>query len=178
MTARPLADGWVDERSDAVFRRVLDPYRAKRSIYLTSARVALDEGRVHGQGTFSIQESAYIDDTGHFNAAEFIISYNQLMYYSLAVTVKDHLLPAFSSWSLEDYWARQLPDVLIHKQASTFSRPINARAYTGEFVITELSTRSSGRGLLWLNTEVNFRDDDAGRAVGTVALALVNIPRP
>ena len=39
---------------------------------------------ITGKGRFSIPESCYIDSTGHFNAVEFNICYNQLAYVLFA----------------------------------------------------------------------------------------------
>lgn len=162
---------------DAVFRRAMDPYRARGAIYLTAARVSRgDEGGLRAAGEFRIDSSSYIDDTGHFNAAEFVICYNQLMYVSLAASVQRGLLPQLSGWSLEDYWERQLPDVLIHSLASTFSRPIDPRGFRAEFAVTGVSERALGRGMLRLDTEIRFEDDAGGRARGAVGLVLVNVP--
>ncbi|MGW6540873.1 FcoT family thioesterase [Streptomyces sp. NPDC055051] len=52
-----------------------------------------------GSGMFTIPEPCYIDDTGHFNAVEFNICYNQLAYYTLAAMIRDrvHGCPTSSS---------------------------------------------------------------------------------
>jgi len=171
-----FSTGQLDDR-EPVFHRAVNPYRAKGCIYLTGAEVTRsEEGQVASRGQFRIGESCYIDDTGHFNAAEFVICYNQLMYTTLAVAVQHSLLPAFSHWTLDDYWARQLPDVLIHKLTSSYQRPIDARGFRADFTITSLSTRALSRGMLTLETSIRFEDDNGGRAKGEVALALVNAP--
>src|SRR5882757_9200074 len=66
--------------SDAFTAEILKPYRAHAK-YLKSAEITQfseravqdstsDESLVTGIGRFSIPESCYIDDTGHFNAVE------------------------------------------------------------------------------------------------------------
>jgi FcoT-like thioesterase domain len=65
---------------------VLQPYRANAKYlhaaeltYVRSDAAANDEASlVVGRGHFTIPASCYIDDTGHFNAVEFNICYNQL----------------------------------------------------------------------------------------------------
>ncbi|WP_298088354.1 FcoT family thioesterase [uncultured Corynebacterium sp.] len=173
---------------DALFHRCLDPYRAKDCIYLKSSSVdvcaelpvdgagATGPAAIVGRGTFRIGESCYIDDTGHFNAAEFVISYNQLMYMSLCEAVASGRNPIFRGWTIDDYWARQLPDVLIQQLDTRYSRPINARDYRAEFRVTGLDVSRLDRGILKLRTEIEFSDDHGGRARGTVLLALTNTP--
>lgn len=183
---------------DPLFHRCLNPYRAKDCIYLKSSSVevcadlpvegvgaAADAGAgadgggpaaIVGRGTFSIGESCYIDDTGHFNAAEFVISYNQLMYMSLCETIASGRNPIFLGWTIDDYWARQLPDVLIQQLDTRYSRPINARSYRAEFRVTGVDVSRLDRGILKLRTEIEFSDDDGGRARGSILLALTNVP--
>lgn len=183
------ADAIVRTDDDALFHRCMNPYRAKDCIYLTSSRVDVCADRpvdgvatsfgpagLVGHGTFRIKESCYIDDTGHFNAAEFVISYNQLMYMSLCETVASGANPVFEGWTIDDYWARQLPDVLIQQLDTRYSQPINARDYRAEFRVTGIDTSRLDRGILKLRTEVEFTDDHGGRARGQVLLALTNAP--
>jgi FcoT-like thioesterase domain len=66
---------------------ILRPYK-QNATYLKSAEIThvndksaispgtADHKLVSGKGRFSIPESCYIDDTGHFNAVEFNICYN------------------------------------------------------------------------------------------------------
>lgn len=165
---------------DALFDRVMEPYRAKKAIYLRTLEVVVpEEGSdepVIGRGTFRIDESSYIDDTGHFNAAEFIMSYNQLMYATIAAVIDEDASPLFAGWSIGDYWERQLPDVLIQEFWSRYSRPINARDYRAEFVLGTRDTSRAERGIIKFDTSVEFTDDTGGRARGTVLLALTNTP--
>src|SRR5882724_11344285 len=76
--------------SDTLVADILKPYRP-HARYLRSAQIthfrdkaaegiAANKGLVTAAGRFSIPESCYIDDTGHFNAVEFNICYNQLAY--------------------------------------------------------------------------------------------------
>lgn len=185
----PAAVATVRTDDDALFHRCMNPYRAKDCIYLTSSEVEVRADHpvdgvaasagpagIVGRGTFRIGESCYIDDTGHFNAAEFVISYNQLMYMSLCETVASGANPVFEGWTIDDYWARQLPDVLIQQLDTRYSRPINARDYRAEFRVTGVDTSRLDRGILKLRTEVEFTDDHGGRARGQVLLALTNTP--
>lgn len=184
MTAPP-----VRTDDDALFHQCMDPYRAKDCIYLTSSEVevradhpvhglspAVGPAGIVGRGTFRIAESCYIDDTGHFNAAEFVISYNQLMYMSLCEAVASGANPVFAGWTIDDWWARQLPNVLIQQLDTRYSRPINARGYRAEFRVTGIDDSRLDRGILKLRTEIEFSDDDGGRARGTVLLALTDTP--
>lgn len=183
------ADAIIRTDDDALFHRCMNPYRAKDCIYLTSSRVDVCADRpvdgvetsfgpagLVGHGTFRIKESCYIDDTGHFNAAEFVISYNQLMYMTLCEAIASGRNPIFGGWTIDDFWVRQLPDVLIQQLDTRYSRPIDARGYRAEFRVTGLDVSRLERGILKLRTEIQFSDDAGGRARGQVLLALANTP--
>ncbi|WP_326553922.1 FcoT family thioesterase [Micromonospora sp. NBC_01813] len=133
---------------------------------------------VHGrrtEGRLAIPESCYIDDTGHLNAVEVSICYNQLLYTALGAAVRDRTEPALAHWTLDDYWRRRLPDVLIVKSTNEFRRPLDPRSFVGQLTIERVIART-----LWVDREplisidTGFRFTDAGRglAVGTARVAI------
>jgi (3R)-3-[(carboxylmethyl)amino]fatty acid synthase len=143
--------------------------------YLTAMTVSVVDGQVRGQATLAIGESCYIDDTGHLNAVEVNIGYNQLLYYAIAMSVRERLGPIFSTWTMADYWRRQLPDILITKLVSRFRWPINSRGFFGEFELTHAAQRRlnpSSPPLIMLDTAFRFWDDHRGRADGEVTVAI------
>ena len=81
------------------------------------------------KGDFAIEESCYIDDTGHFNSVEINICYNKIFYVLIANMLQNHLLMKMSDWDLEIYKRRQLSDFLITRFSSTFRKPVDARAF-------------------------------------------------
>ncbi|MCV7174599.1 FcoT family thioesterase [Mycolicibacterium sphagni] len=162
---------------DAVLlNRTMTPYVGKDTIYLKSATVARRGAAIVGDGELGFEQSCYIEETGHFNAVEFIISYNQLFYYTLAASVRDQLIPELTGWTMDDYWQRQLPSVLISKMATRFRQPINARAYHGRLSITDIEFRRRTRPLLALQTTIEFTDDGIGSALGEFEIVLVDLP--
>ncbi|NJP70932.1 FcoT family thioesterase [Streptomyces sp. C1-2] len=157
--------------------RVLVPYK-EHCKYLKSAEVTTSAGLSCAQGVFAIQESCYIDDTGHLNSVEVNIAYNQLMYYLVAKSVKEGLLTGFEAWTLDDFWRHQLPDILIARFASNFRRPVNPRHFTGEMEFRSVARRAPGGGSPFLHAQTVFRYQDAhgGRCDGEATLAFVNVP--
>lgn len=159
---------------------VLAPYKP-HCRYLHQAVVEVPGGEgplVLARGEFGIPESCYIDDTGHFNSVEFNLCYNQLVYTLMAQCVAADLLPAFSAWTVDEYLARQLPDVLIHEFSSKFKRPMDMRRFTGEVAIAEARDR---RRFLFLRTTCRFWDEAGGESEGEISLAIVDraaVPAP
>lgn len=121
-------------------------------------------------GDFSIPDSCYIQDTGHFNAVEFNICYNQLMYVMLAYLIQNKLLN-LHDWDLDIYQRCQLSDCLIVNLSSTFKKPINAKNFQGQVAIDKCSKRGN---LILLKTQCAFYDRKEGRSEGNVTLAILN----
>jgi hypothetical protein len=171
----PLSD-YLDD--DAVLlNRTMTPYVAKDTIYLKEATVEKRHDAIVGTGELGFERSCYIDETGHFNAVEFIISYNQLFYFTLAASVRDQLIPELAGWTMDDYWQRQLPSVLISKMATRFRQPINSRSYRGVLTITDVEFRNRSRPLLALQTTIEFSDAGIGSAVGELEIVVVDLPK-
>ena len=115
--------------SDALLASVLEPYKPGCRYLEHAVATFSDDGppaRMHGR--LAIPESWYIDDTGHFNAIEFNICYNQMIYALMAQCVVSGVTEPFGAMSLDEYLRRQLPDVLIHDFQSRFRQPMRAAA--------------------------------------------------
>lgn len=165
-----------EHRDEVLLARVLRCYKPNCR-YLKSATVTVEDGRVHSHGVFEIPASCYIDDTGHLNAAEVNICFSQMLYYVIAMSVRERLGPVFSGWTMEEYWARQLPDILITRFSSSFRWPINPRRFFGEleFVsVTQRRLRPDSGPLISLDTTFGCRDDDQGRSTSEVKVAIVS----
>lgn len=159
---------------DALLQRVLTPY-FPNCRYLRSAEAVFDAGGDGPpallRGVLAIPSSCYIDDTGHFNSVEFNICYNQLVYTLMAQCVVSGVTEPFAAMSLDEYLARQLPDVLIHDFASKFRQPMCIERFYGEVRIDEVRDR---RRFLFVRTSVRFWDDADGSSEGSVSLAIVD----
>jgi acyl carrier protein len=161
--------------------QVLRPYRSYTS-YLKSADVTVteipaDRGGLSARCEFEIPHSCYIDDTGHFNSVELNICYNQMLYYVLAEAIRSGLLTSFRTWTLEDYWRRQLPDVLITDFRSAFKRQMSGRRFSAEL---EVDSVAEWRGndlygpLIVLHTSCRFWDEQGGNCYAEVKIAVTS----
>ncbi len=177
-------DQRVYPTDEELLHRVLTPYRGKRCEYLKSATVTRegdprDGGRLTAACSFHIPESCYIDDTGHFNAVEFNICYNQMAYYVMAKSVKESLLEPFSRWTAEQFWARQLADVYITDFRSSFRKAMRGRNFRGEIEIVDVAEWDANDlrdALVIMRTRCRFWDEHGGVSTGEVAAAVTNPP--
>ncbi|MFI7002568.1 FcoT family thioesterase [Nocardia sp. NPDC050175] len=149
--------------------------------YLRELTVEALGEQASATGTFEISESCYIDATGHLNSVEVNICYNQMLYQTIAVLVRHRVGPLFGDWTMDDYWRRQLPDILITRLDSEYRRPIDPRRFYGEFALGGSQERTStvdGAPFTSLDTSFRFWDDNGGQCAGTVRLAIVSAARP
>jgi hypothetical protein len=120
-------------------------------------------------GDLSIGESCYIDSTGHFNAVEFQICANQLMYAMGAECARRHILSAFWSIDLDGFYERQLPNVLITNVKATFRRVVNPRRFHARLALDR--SYVIGDRAFW-ECSVAYTDDEDGLADGTIVVTL------
>ncbi|MED5813224.1 FcoT family thioesterase [Mycolicibacterium sp. 050232] len=156
--------------------KVLDPYSYKGCRYLIDADYKATENSVFALGNFTIAESAYIRSTGHFNAAELILCFNQLAYSAFAPAIVNGVIPQLRGWSLEDYFNYQLPSMLIKTMSSRFRRPINAQKFSARLLCKDFEVIERRVRYLKVPCAIEFWDDGGGNASATVELAALNIP--
>lgn len=173
----------IDNVSQELLNTFLQPYKEDCK-YLKKAQFqqpALSENTKNAgnnkpglwlmKGEFSIPDSCYIDDTGHFNSVEFNICYNQIIYILIAYLIENKLLEPMNDWTLEEYKHRQLSDFLIVKFSSTFKKPINSNHFQGTLSINKVSVRGD---LIMLKTSCAYYDDNGGWSEGDVTIAILN----
>ncbi len=167
------------DTDDPLLAEVLRPYkphcRYLRSARVTAAGEPRSGGRVTARCELGIAESCYIEDTGHFNSVEFNISYNQMMYYIIAKSVKDGLMSPFSGWTMDQYRQRQLGSILIAEFGSTFKRAMQARQFFGEIEVTNIVERMGTAELsplIIMYTSCRFWDEQGGSCRGAVKVVV------
>ncbi|MEM7594498.1 MAG: FcoT family thioesterase [Cyanobacteria bacterium P01_A01_bin.83] len=165
----------VDNIDQDLLNRFIEPYK-EHCKYLQKAQFQYpkspDNGRWFVQGEFSIPESCYIADTGHFNAVEFNICFNQICYVAIAHLIQNNLAEALADWDLQTYKRRQLSDFLIAKYSSVFKKPIDAINFQGTLSINKCSARGN---LIMMKTScVFYNNRHDGWAEGEVTIAILN----
>ncbi len=159
--------------SDGTLKTVLTPYKL-HCRYLQSANVEKGSNGawlLKARGRFSIPESCYIADTGHFNAVEFNICYNQLTYCLLAQAIDYQLLDVVRMWSLSEFSRRQLSDFLIVNFNSTFRKPLNARQFEGWVAINKVTVRQRN---IFMKTSCGFEDSSGASSHGGAVIVILS----
>ena len=126
-----------------------------------------------GAGRFAIPESCYIDDTGHFNAVEFNICFNQLAYVIFGKAVDAGILEKLRAEKVDvpsfaDFKRHQLPSMVIVSMESRYFKQLRSADFGGNLAINKIS---SVGGAWFFFTTVSFSDQDGVKAKGSVVLA-------
>ena len=156
--------------------RVLEPYSYKGCRYLIDAEYRATADSVRAHGNFCIAESAYIRSTGHFNAVELIMCFNQLAYAAFAPAILNEEIPVFRGWSMSDYFDYQLPSMLIKTTSTRFRRPINAHKFSARLLCRDFQIIERTWRYLLVPCAIEFWDENGGAASGEIELAVLNIP--
>jgi hypothetical protein len=169
--------------SEELRRRVLEAYlpnaryvhRARLTQAGDGTRPQLErpESWLRLDGSCGFQAPCYIAATGHLNAVEANITFNQLLYLLLAEVVRTGALAELRHWTLDDFFKAQLPDVLIADYHARFARPMRSQQYDGWLAIASARPRPS-RKMLLLDTRAELHDPDGGRCAIDATIALVH----
>jgi hypothetical protein len=164
----------VTDIGKGFLQNVLKPYRTNCQ-YLQKAHFEEHEDQgLQGllmKGEFSIGESCYIDDTGHFNAVEYNICFNQIAYLHLGHCIKHGLIPELGAYDQDSFFEKQLSHFLIANLNSSFQSLMNARHFYGTFGIHSIKKTSK---CIFMKTYCYFHDDEVGKSKGEVMLAILH----
>lgn len=155
---------------------VLEPYSYKGCRYLINAECKSTADSVLAYGNFRIDESAYIRGTGHFNAVELLLCFNQLAYSAFAQGVVNEDISVLRGWSIAHYCKHQLSGMLIKSTSSLFKRPINPQKFSARLVSQDFQIVERTSRYLLLPSTIEFWDENGGAATGEVELVALNIP--
>ena len=156
--------------------QVLEPYAYKGCRYVLDASYKATEDSVLAYGNFSIDEPAYIRSTGHFNAVELVMCFNQLTYSAFAAAVLHEEIPQLRGWSISDFFDLQLPSMLIKNTSSRFRRPIHAKQFSARLLCQNFEIMERSCALSFGPLRHRIRDEFGGSATAEVELAALNIP--
>jgi FcoT-like thioesterase domain len=179
--------------------RILSPYSPTQTDYLKEARIVqrCDLGDLDAEseansaqtetpivtavGYYSIPNSCYIQSTGHFNAVEYLICFNQLAYTTFGYLIAERVLAELPSsrassacraelekLTIDRFFSKQLSSMLILKTETRFTKVIDASDFRAELAVNSVFYR---KGTLFTQTTCRFTDKQGGSSDGSVLLA-------
>ncbi len=123
------------------------------------------------KGRFAIPKTFYGAQSGHFNATELMICYNQICYTFFAEAFDQGLFKSVDRISLEEFKKYQLGNSYIARiDKLKFSKPINPKDFYGKITLNK--TRRFNN-TAFFSTEFEFSDKNGGEATGNTLIAIV-----
>lgn len=162
-----LFSGQTSEKVDPeVLSFMLEPYSSDCR-YLQEA-FFYNKDDLGIAGKFSIPHSFYVASTGHFNAVEFVICFDQLYYVFFGEAVRRGLFPKMELDSLEDCRKALLSDRCTKEfKDIRFKTQINPKSFSGCFFIRD--RKKDEKSEAWL-IDSKFKDSTGGKATGQVTV--------
>ena len=151
--------------SPTTLERVLSLYREECQ-FLKEAELSYPEIR----GRFVIPQSFYLEPeirTGHFNAVDMLICYNQLAFAFFGEAIKHKLILEFPYEELKRMPIERA--FIVGMDNVRFKEVIDPQEFEGKVTLLQVTPKKDKR-LYFLRTEYNF---SGGKAIGNIDLALV-----
>lgn len=153
--------------TEGIYESMLEDYNPSCR-YLKGARYNVEDERLGAHGTFAIPSSCYCESTGHFNAVEFIICFNQLGFVFFSEAIERGDLPELQMKKWQDLRTLQLGGAYITRvKDMVFKRPINPVHFNGSVYITRSKVVKNNA---FYHMESSFSDSQGGNA-----RALINV---
>lgn len=164
----------------SLIQKILKPYRARYRylqypVIFTNKATKYDfdftknENHIEASGQFKIQKSMYIKNTGHINAVELNLCYNQLAYCLLAECINRRLIIKYLNWDINKFYKYQLTNMLIANISWNFKKPIASKEFYGLIEIIDIYRKNQ---TIFFQTKYKFNDDLDGLAGGKCLIAV------
>lgn len=129
---RPVPQGLIEQ----ILVVYHEPCRFLKSAFIEYAAehedIRDDSALAIARGEFDVPSGWYIQDTGHFNAVDCLLCFNQIAYVTVAQGVADHRVDLGVASGTE-FRERMLARTLIGRVALRFKRPLRSGRILGEF---------------------------------------------
>ena len=152
-----------------VLDTILDAYYPECR-YLQSAE--FDEASAPNYDMYSkfvIPKTFYGEGSGHFNATEMMMCYNQMSYVFFTELFERGAVDQAGVITLDEFVEEQMNCLIAKMDNIRFKAPINPRDFSGK--ITLGKRRAKGK-MGFAETEFSFYDDNGGNASGIATLVL------
>ena len=131
-------------------QRILSNYR---TVFVKESFISHSKqnGGITLWSKLGIDNPWYCNDTGHMNAVELNLAFNQMVYVSIYYGISYSLIPQLNKFpvALENYMDKAWPDFLITKIESQFVKPIHVSDFSGALRIKNITQSSSDRHLFF-----------------------------
>ena len=132
----------LNKVSEETVNQALCTYVAKGTRYLKNSFIeCLGKDKVRLKAIFGISESCYLSpSSGHFNAVEALICFNQMLYVALLGGIEKKYFSFYSHISPQDFNQHRRSVYILEFERVKFKKQVNNFYFYGSFVLEKLKT--------------------------------------
>lgn len=140
--------------SEEIINKALITYLAKNTRYLTKAQVSNSDNIIRLNACFSIKESCYLyPGSGHFNAVEALMCFNQMLYVALLGGIENKMFPFYMHITPDEFNRNRRKVYLLEFENIKFKKQINNNEFYGFIEIKPLHTVADK---IYINCRLGF----------------------
>jgi len=147
--------------SEDIIEQALCTYIAKGTRYLKEGQIErLDKDKIILNATFEIKESCYLFPySGHFNAVEAIMCFNQMLYVALLGGIERKFFSFYSHISPQEFNKYRRKVYILEFEKVKFRKQIDNANFFGRFEMEKLKTVGDK---IYMNCVFQFGNTEGG----------------
>jgi hypothetical protein len=161
-------------------KKILKPYWTP---FIKDSYISKNKDQIFLQSNLGVDSPWYCDSTGHMNAVELTLAFNQMMYVSIGQSLVLGWIPGLKGLGEDYFMQKYWPDFLITKNESIFKAPLNVSSFCGTLRIKK-SRPLSNHLLFELDVTVKPGSDEfpppgeVSHAYSKMTLVIKNYKQP
>ncbi len=125
--------------AEEIINKALVTYIAKNTRYITQAQVYNTADIVNLTAQFSIKESCYLSPgSGHFNAVEALMCFNQMIYVALLAGIEKKMFPFYADITPDEFNEHRRRVYILEFEKIKFKKQINNNLFYGHLELQPL----------------------------------------
>ncbi|MBO6282222.1 MAG: hypothetical protein J6N49_06830 [Alphaproteobacteria bacterium] len=155
--------------SEEIINKALVTYIAKNTRYITGAQIDKTDTTINLTADFAIKESCYLSpSSGHFNAVEALMCFNQMLYVALLGGIQEKMYPFYEHITPDEFNEHRRKVYLLEFEKIKFKKQINNEFFHGRI---ELKVLHKIGDKIYVNCLLGFGNDDkCDSFIGTIKL--------
>lgn len=139
---------WYKEMNNESIQEILSPYWTP---FVQNATLVQTDEYIGLNSRLGVAKPWYCDSTGHLNAVELNLAFNQMMYITIGEAITAELITELSDYDRRIFLKKYWPDFLITKVESEFKAPLHVDAFSAALRITKIKR---SRQHLWFQLDL------------------------
>lgn len=125
--------------SEEIINKALKTYIAKNTRYIIDAQIDKTDNSINLTANFSIKESCYLSPaSGHFNAVEALMCFNQMLYVALLGGIQEKMFPFYEHITPDEFNQHRRKVYLLEFEKIKFKKQIRNESFHGRIEVRPL----------------------------------------